>query len=97
MTMISPTESGHTNQSIAATLSARYGCVIMAKLTKASAVPKPPLSPTVAAVISDFVGKLAEEKTVDGDAHARLEKALLEDQSADAASLTIALFGVDEE
>jgi hypothetical protein len=68
----------------------------MAKITKASAASKPPLSPTVSAVISDFVNKLAEEKTVDGDAHARLTKALLEDQSVDTALLTIALFGVDE-
>jgi hypothetical protein len=96
MTTISPTESGHANQSIAATPGARYGCVSMAKIAKASAVSKPPLSPTVSAVISDFLDKLVEEKTADGDAHARLKKALLEDQSADAASLTIALFGVDE-
>jgi hypothetical protein len=68
----------------------------MANITKASTVPKPPLSPTVSAVISDFVNKLADEKTVDADAHARLKKALLEDQSADATSLTIALFGVEE-
>jgi hypothetical protein len=75
---------------------ARYGCVDMVKITKASAVSKPPLSPTVSAVISDFVNKLAEEMTVDGHAHARLREALLEDQSVDAASLTVALFGVDE-
>lgn len=68
----------------------------MAKIAKTTPFSKPPLSPTVSAVISDFVSKLAEEKAVDGDAHARLKKALLEDQSADAASLTIALFGVDE-
>ena len=68
----------------------------MAKTAKAPAAPQPPLSPTVSAVISDFVNKLAEEKTLDGDAHARLKKALLEDQSVDAASLTNALFGVDE-
>jgi hypothetical protein len=97
MTTISPTESGHANQSIAATSDARYGCVSMAKIAKAAAVSKPPLSPTVSAVISDFVNKLAEEKTVDGDAHVRLKKALLEDQSVDAASLTVALFGVDEQ
>lgn len=68
----------------------------MAKPTKASTISKPPLSPTVSAVISDFVSKLAEEKIVDGDAHARLKKVLLDDQSVDAASLTVALFGVDE-
>jgi hypothetical protein len=68
----------------------------MAQIAKAATVSKPPLSPTVSAVISDFVNKLAEEKTVDGDAHARLKKALLEDQSVDAASLAIALFGVDK-
>jgi hypothetical protein len=68
----------------------------MAKVTKASAVSKPPLSPTVSAVISDFVSKLAEENTIDADVHARLKKALLEDQNADASSLTVALFGVDE-
>jgi len=68
----------------------------MAKVTKASAITKAPLSPTVSAVISDFVSKLAEESTVDADAHVRLKKALLEDQSADAASLTVALFGIDE-
>ena len=65
-------------------------------MAKAPTVSKPPLSPTVSAVISDFVNKLAEENTVDADAHARLKKALLEDQSADAASLSVALFGVDE-
>jgi hypothetical protein len=65
-------------------------------MAKAPAVSKPPLSPTVSAVISDFVNKLAEENTVDADAHVRLKKALLEDQSADAASLSVALFGVDE-
>ena len=69
---------------------------MMAKAAKTSAVSKPPLSPTVSAVISDFVTKLAEENAIDADAHARLKKALLEDQSADAASLTVALFGVDE-
>lgn len=63
---------------MAATPGARYGCVIMAKIIKASAVSKPPLSPTVSAVISDFVNKLAEEKTIDADAHARLKKALFE-------------------
>jgi hypothetical protein len=68
----------------------------MAKITNPTVISKPPLSPTVSAVISDFVSKLAEEKTVDADAHARLKKALLEDQSVDAASLTIALFGVDK-
>jgi hypothetical protein len=68
----------------------------MANIAKASAAHKPPLSPTVSAVISDFVNNLAEEKIVDDDAHARLKKALLEDESVDAASLNIALFGVDE-
>jgi hypothetical protein len=63
----------------------------MAKIAKATAVSKPALSPTVSAVISDFVNKLAEEKTIDGDAHARLKKALSEDQSVDAASLTMCL------
>ncbi|MDE5446546.1 hypothetical protein FXV83_40095 [Bradyrhizobium hipponense] len=68
----------------------------MAKLTKVSPISKPPLSPTVSAVISDFVSKLAEENIVDGDTHDRLKKALLDNQSVDAASLSVALFGVDE-
>lgn len=69
----------------------------MVKISKAPvAATKPPLSSTVSAVLSDFAGRLAEEKVLDEAALARLKKALLEDQSADVASLSTALFGDGE-
>lgn len=84
------------NLSIATTPHARYGCNHMAKVAKVSvASSKPALPPTVTAVLSDFVSKLADEKILDDAPLARLKKALLEDHSADVASLTAAMFGDD--
>ena len=71
--------------------------MIMVKIAKAPiAAAKPPLSSTVSAVLSDFVGALADQKILDDASFARLKTALLQDQSADAASLSTALFDDDE-
>jgi hypothetical protein len=56
-TTISPTDSGPINLAVAATSGIKCGCVNIAKIAKATAVSKPPLSPTVSAVIPDFVNK----------------------------------------
>jgi hypothetical protein len=69
----------------------------MVKINKPSVgTVKPPLSPTVSAVLSDFVSKLGEEKALDEDALNRLKKALLDNQSTDVASLSAAIFGDGE-